>query len=121
MSLGNVSYSHHNEQYFQQAVRYLRTASSIEGFQLSPYLRRYALILPQYGFSRTNEFTQLSGGLWKVGSLAMLHVHAVGGASALTISLDVVLGTLEVWKFGGWHLVCVSSSIRYHNFQLRPQ
>jgi hypothetical protein len=40
MSLGNVSYSHHNEQYFQQAVRYLRRASSIEGFEMSLYLRR---------------------------------------------------------------------------------
>lgn len=39
MSLGNVSYSHHNEPYFQQAIRYLRTAASIEGFELSPYLR----------------------------------------------------------------------------------
>jgi hypothetical protein len=38
-----VCYSHHNEQYFQQAVRYLRTAASIEGFTLSSYLQRYAL------------------------------------------------------------------------------
>lgn len=41
MSLGNVSYSHHNEQYFQQAVIWLRTASQIPNFQLSPYLQRY--------------------------------------------------------------------------------
>lgn len=43
ISLGNVSYSHHNEQYFQQAVRYLQQASAIPGYQLSPYLQRYVI------------------------------------------------------------------------------
>lgn len=43
ISLGNVSYSHHNEQYFQQAVRYLQQASAIPGYQLSPYLQRYVM------------------------------------------------------------------------------
>ena len=42
MSLGNVSYSHSNEQYFQQAIRFLQTASRVMGFQLSPYLQRCA-------------------------------------------------------------------------------
>ena len=40
MSLGNVSYSQNNEQYFQQAVLWLRRAAQIPGFQLSPYLQR---------------------------------------------------------------------------------
>jgi tetratricopeptide (TPR) repeat protein len=40
MSLGNVSYSHQNEQYFQRAIRYLRRAAQIPGFRLSSYLQR---------------------------------------------------------------------------------
>jgi hypothetical protein len=40
MSLGNVSYSHQNEQYFHRAIRYLRRASQIPGYRLSPYLQR---------------------------------------------------------------------------------
>lgn len=43
MSLGNVSYSHQNEQYFQRAIRYLRTATRIPGYQLCPYLQRYVV------------------------------------------------------------------------------
>lgn len=42
MSLGNVSSSHGNERYFHAAIRYLRRASSIPGYVLSPYLQRYA-------------------------------------------------------------------------------
>lgn len=45
MSLGNVSYSHQNEQYFHRAIRYLRQASQISGFRLSPYLQRYKDLL----------------------------------------------------------------------------
>lgn len=41
MSLGNVSYSNTNEQYFRRALAYLRTASQIEGFTLSTYLQGY--------------------------------------------------------------------------------
>ncbi|KIW25355.1 uncharacterized protein PV07_08540 [Cladophialophora immunda] len=41
MSLGNVSYSHQNEQYFHRAIRYLRRASQIPGFRLSAYLQSY--------------------------------------------------------------------------------
>lgn len=41
ISLGNVSYSQTNEQYFQQAVRYLQSASRIPGYRLSPYLQSY--------------------------------------------------------------------------------
>jgi hypothetical protein len=44
MSLGNVSYSHQNEQFFQRAVRFLRRASQIPGFRLSPYLQRYKIL-----------------------------------------------------------------------------
>lgn len=39
MSLGNVSYSHLSERYFQQAIVYLRQASELEGYRLSPYLQ----------------------------------------------------------------------------------
>lgn len=45
ISLGNVSYSHHNEQYFQQAIRYLQQARTIPSYQLSPYLQRYVIDL----------------------------------------------------------------------------
>ncbi|RMZ77013.1 hypothetical protein DV738_g4555, partial [Chaetothyriales sp. CBS 135597] len=41
ISLGSVSPSHHNEQYFNQAINYLQTASRIAGFQLSPFLQHY--------------------------------------------------------------------------------
>lgn len=41
MSIGNVSYSSHNEQYFHRAIRHLRRASQIPGFHMSPYLQRY--------------------------------------------------------------------------------
>ncbi|RMD44532.1 hypothetical protein DV735_g531, partial [Chaetothyriales sp. CBS 134920] len=41
ISLGSVSPSLHNEQYFNQAIRYLQTASQIAGFQLSPFLQHY--------------------------------------------------------------------------------
>jgi hypothetical protein len=43
MSLGNVTYSHHNEQYFHRAIRYLRRAHQMSGFRLSPYLQRYEI------------------------------------------------------------------------------
>lgn len=46
MSLGNVSYSYVNEQYFRQALMYLQRASEIPGYALSPYLRSY---LDDYG------------------------------------------------------------------------
>lgn len=40
MSLGNVSYAPGNEQYFRQALLYLRRASQIPGYTITPYLRR---------------------------------------------------------------------------------
>jgi hypothetical protein len=46
MSLGNVSYPGVNEQYFIQAVRYLRAATLIPEFRLPRHLRRY---LEDYG------------------------------------------------------------------------
>ncbi|RVX65836.1 hypothetical protein B0A52_10293 [Exophiala mesophila] len=46
MSLGNVSSSHGNERYFHAAIRYLRRASDIPGYVLSPYLQSY---LDDYG------------------------------------------------------------------------
>ncbi|KIV83209.1 hypothetical protein PV11_05256 [Exophiala sideris] len=46
MSLGNVEYSQNQEQYFTRAIRYLRRASQIQGFRLSPYLQSY---LDDYG------------------------------------------------------------------------
>ncbi|KAK5451593.1 hypothetical protein LTS15_007853 [Exophiala xenobiotica] len=39
-NLGNVSYSRDNEQYFHRAIRYLRRATQVPGFRLSPYLQR---------------------------------------------------------------------------------
>ncbi|KAI9813062.1 MAG: hypothetical protein M1827_004282 [Pycnora praestabilis] len=41
MSLGNVSYQNTNEQYFRQALQYLRRASDIPGYTLSQYLQQY--------------------------------------------------------------------------------
>ncbi|KPI40810.1 uncharacterized protein AB675_10627 [Cyphellophora attinorum] len=41
LSMGNVSYSHHSEQYFQMAVRYLQMAHRIPDYRLSPYLQSY--------------------------------------------------------------------------------
>jgi len=46
MSLGNVSYSSVNERYFRQALLYLRRATQISGYTLSPYLQHY---LDDYG------------------------------------------------------------------------
>ncbi|KAI1626058.1 hypothetical protein EDD37DRAFT_329510 [Exophiala viscosa] len=46
MSLGNVEYSQNQEQYFTRAIRYLRRASQIQEFRLSPYLQSY---LDDYG------------------------------------------------------------------------
>ena len=43
MSLGNVSYSYVNEQYFRQALLYLRRASEVPRYTLSPFLQRYVL------------------------------------------------------------------------------
>jgi hypothetical protein len=40
MSLGNVSYSPANERLFRQALIYLRRASQIPGYSLTPYLQR---------------------------------------------------------------------------------
>lgn len=42
MSLGNVSYSYVNERYFRQALIYLRRASQLPAYTLSPYLQQYA-------------------------------------------------------------------------------
>jgi len=41
MSLGNVSYSSTNTDYFRQAILYLRRASVIPGFPLPSHLQRY--------------------------------------------------------------------------------
>jgi hypothetical protein len=41
LALGNVSYSHHSEHYFQMAVRYLQTANRDPDYRLSPYLQSY--------------------------------------------------------------------------------
>jgi hypothetical protein len=46
MSLGNVSASPRDEQYFTQAIRYLRRARAIPGYTLSIYLQQY---LSDYG------------------------------------------------------------------------
>ncbi|KAF2436514.1 hypothetical protein EJ08DRAFT_655504 [Tothia fuscella] len=46
MSLGNVSYSGVNEEYFRQAILYLRRASDVSGFPLPSHLQRY---LEDYG------------------------------------------------------------------------
>ncbi|KIW41081.1 hypothetical protein, variant 3 [Exophiala oligosperma] len=46
MHLGNVTYSHNNEQYFTRAIRYLRRATRMPNFRLSPYLQSY---LDDYG------------------------------------------------------------------------
>ena len=43
ISLGNVSYSHHSEAYFHQAVRYLQQASEVRGYTLGAYLQRYVV------------------------------------------------------------------------------
>jgi hypothetical protein len=40
MSLGNVSYSYVNERYFRQALIYLRRASQLPNYTLSPYLQQ---------------------------------------------------------------------------------
>jgi hypothetical protein len=48
MSLGNVSYSYINEQYFRQALLYLRRASELSGYTLSPYLQKYVYTSPFY-------------------------------------------------------------------------
>lgn len=40
MSLGNVSYSYVNERYFRQALIYLRRASELRNYALSPYLQK---------------------------------------------------------------------------------
>ena len=40
MSLGNVSYSRINEDYFRQALHYLRQASNVAGYPLPAHLRR---------------------------------------------------------------------------------
>lgn len=42
MSLGNVSYTRINTDYFRQAIMYLRRASRIPGFPLPAHLQRYA-------------------------------------------------------------------------------
>ncbi|KAK5243126.1 hypothetical protein LTR16_008094, partial [Cryomyces antarcticus] len=39
MSLGNVSYTRINEQYFHQAISYLRMATNVPGYSLSPHLQ----------------------------------------------------------------------------------
>lgn len=44
MSLGNVSYSYVNEQYFRQALVYLRRASQHPNYRLSPYLQKYVIV-----------------------------------------------------------------------------
>ncbi|KAK5013890.1 hypothetical protein LTR60_003631 [Cryomyces antarcticus] len=40
MSLGNVSYTRINEQYFHQAISYLRMATNVPGYSLSPHLQQ---------------------------------------------------------------------------------
>lgn len=40
MSLGNVSYSRMNEDYFRQAIDYLRMASDTAGFPLPSHLQK---------------------------------------------------------------------------------
>jgi hypothetical protein len=40
MSLGTVSYTPGNEQYFRQAVLYLRSASQLQGYTLSVSMQR---------------------------------------------------------------------------------
>ncbi|KAK7725058.1 hypothetical protein SLS57_003971 [Botryosphaeria dothidea] len=46
MSLGNVSYSRNSQQYFNQALQYLRMTSSMAGYQLPEHLQQY---LEEYG------------------------------------------------------------------------
>ncbi|KAK7527883.1 uncharacterized protein IWZ02DRAFT_139260 [Phyllosticta citriasiana] len=46
MSLGNVTYSRHNRQYFVQAISYLRTATNLPGHRLPEHLQQY---LDEYG------------------------------------------------------------------------
>lgn len=41
MSLGNVSYPDTRMQYFDQAVKYLRMAEAIPGYNLSTHLSQY--------------------------------------------------------------------------------
>jgi hypothetical protein len=43
MSLGNVSYSRVNEDYFRQAIYFLRRASDTPGFPLPAHLQRQVL------------------------------------------------------------------------------
>jgi hypothetical protein len=86
MSLGNVSYSHHNEQYFHRAIRYLRRASQIPDYHLSPYLQRCAACIDKKRSRLT--YVQLSrrlratGGLMD-GSRSMAEVIERGGHGAL--------------------------------------
>ncbi|KAL9112666.1 MAG: hypothetical protein Q9187_007733, partial [Circinaria calcarea] len=41
ISFGNVSHPQENEQYYQQALRYLQRTSDIEGFELETYLQQF--------------------------------------------------------------------------------
>lgn len=42
MSLGNVSSPRVNEQYFHEALGYLRAASEMQGYSLPAHLQQYA-------------------------------------------------------------------------------
>lgn len=66
MSLGNVSYSSVNEQYFRQALTYLRNASEIGDYTLSPYLQKYVLPVCRSNCGILSELTvvQLPRRVW---------------------------------------------------------
>jgi len=53
MSLGNVSYSYANEQYFRQTVVFLRRATQVPNYRLSPHMQKYVFIVK---LSDTIEF-----------------------------------------------------------------
>ncbi|RMZ79637.1 hypothetical protein DV737_g3287, partial [Chaetothyriales sp. CBS 132003] len=65
ISLGSVSPSHHNEQYFNQAISYLQTASQIVGFHLSPFLQHQSP-LPPYRATMLEARLEQSATLKKV-------------------------------------------------------
>lgn len=46
MSLGNVTASPNDERHFSHAIRYLRRAEALPGYQLSQYMQQY---LEDYG------------------------------------------------------------------------
>jgi hypothetical protein len=56
MSLGNVSYSSVNERYFRQALLYLRRATQISGYTLSPYLQQFVPLSLIYKYSQSHSY-----------------------------------------------------------------